>query len=102
MTDDVVATYYTNLLRNYFRLAPEHQAVCHYTTGTALVSILDSGVLRLTNVRFMNDPQELKHPVEILRDLIRRAMFGVVRRATPAIDHMRDHVIPKLEERSTR
>ena len=102
MTADVVETYYTHLLGNFFRLAPEHRSVCHYTNGIALLAILDSGVLRLTNVRFMNDPQELNHSVEILRDLIRRATFGLVQRATPAIDHVRDHVIPKLQERSTR
>jgi hypothetical protein len=102
MTADIAAAYYTHLLANYFRLSPEHRAVCHYTSGSALMSILKSGVLRLTNVRFMNDPQELKHPVEILQDIVRRARFGVVQRSTPAIEHMRDHVIPKLEERSTR
>ena len=98
----IVADYHEALLRDYFRLGPQQEAVCHYTTGAALASIIESGVLWLTNVRFMNDPAELRHPVEMLRDFVRRAKFGVVMRDTPAIDHLGNHVIPKLEERSTR
>ena len=105
MQDDgarIGAAYRETLLRDYFRLSPEQDAVCHYTTGAALASIVESGVLWLTNVRFMNDPAELTHVIEMLRGFVRAAEFGIVTRDTPGIDHLRDHVIRKLEERSTR
>jgi hypothetical protein len=94
--------YYSHVLSTVFRLEDPHPIALHYTSGDSLISILDSEVFRLTNVRFMNDPTELKHSLDLLSDAIRPLRSGLLLRETAALEHIRDHVIPKLEERSSR
>lgn len=42
----------------------------HYTSLTGLIGIVDSGHLRASDVRFMNDSTELRHTLELLREHI--------------------------------
>jgi hypothetical protein len=64
--------------------------------------ILETGIFRLTNVRFMNDPRELKHSVDILKQKIGTQPSRILTRTAGAVDHLNEHVIPKMEERSKR
>ena len=50
----------------------------------------------------MNDPEELRHSVDLLNSMLLSQNAGAPSRIAPALDHLREHVIPKLEERSNR
>ncbi len=94
--------YYAHVLQNYFHLSNTHPIGFHYTSGDSIVSILESEIFRLTNVRYMNDATELKHSVELLLDVVRPLENRILIRETAALEHLKEHVIPKLEERGSR
>jgi hypothetical protein len=98
----IVDTYYAHMSANIFRLNDPHPMGFHYTSGESVAAILDSRCFRLTNVRFMNDPMELKHSLDLLSDAVRPLRAGILIRETAALEHLRDHVVPKIEERSSR
>ncbi len=46
--------------------------IYHYTTMDGLKGILESGVLWLTNIKYLNDTTELHHGYEILNSLLKK------------------------------
>lgn len=76
--------------------------VYHYTTSQALLSILNKKSIWFTNVRFMNDTAELKYPIELLKNTIDSFSYGDDQQRSDVEKYFHEHVIPKVEERSTR
>jgi hypothetical protein len=48
----------------------------HYTDGTGLLGILDSGTIRLTDVFGLNDPSEIRHGIEHASKLFTKLTTG--------------------------
>lgn len=98
----IVSSYYRHVTKTAFRLDDPRPTGYHYTNEAAASAILQSGVFRCTNVAYMNDPAELEHSIQLMQDAIQKDRVGMLVRETPAFDHLREHVIPKLRERSSR
>lgn len=56
--------------KKYFELPDDDPVVYHYTSASALISILRSSSLYASNVLFMNDPGELEHSVDMAWSVI--------------------------------
>jgi hypothetical protein len=56
----------------------------------------------MTNVLFMNDPLELKHPMELLHQFVRLSRFGFLPWNTASIEILQNNILPKMKERATR
>lgn len=68
MIDDIIQRLYAETIRD---------TLYHYTTLQGLLGIVDSGVLRASDIRYMNDSTELRHTLELLEQHItRRIMAG--------------------------
>ncbi len=99
---EVRNAYLRHVTEHYFRLDGPRLLGYHYTSGNATTAILESDSFQLTNVRYMNDPEELRHSVDLLNDMLLLQNTDGPLRIAPALDHVREHVIPKLEERSKK
>jgi len=49
---------------------PPADTLYHYTSLAGMLGIVDSGVLRASDIRYMNDSTELRHTLELLRQHI--------------------------------
>lgn len=57
---------------------PPAETLYHYTTLSGLLGIVGSGVLRASDIRYMNDSAELRHTLDLLNSHItRRIVAGV-------------------------
>ena len=59
-----------NITQQLFADVPE-DTLYHYTSFSGLLGIVGSGVLRSSDIRYMNDAAELRHTLELLRSHIR-------------------------------
>jgi hypothetical protein len=61
---------------NPFEVMPEvlcsipEKSLCHYTSATGLIGILESKQLYATDVRFLNDSQELLYAVDLAKQYL--------------------------------
>lgn len=64
-----------DILRRLYSTVPT-DTLYHYTSLSGLLGIVDSGHLRASDVRYMNDSTELRHTLELLRDHITRRVIA--------------------------
>ena len=63
------ADFLMQLVRELKSLDVDQQEVIwHYTTGTALLSIIETGKLYATQVSCLNDSTEIRYATKVLRD----------------------------------
>ena len=65
MIDDIIQRLYADHTRD---------TLYHYTNLQGLQGIVDSGVLRASDVRYMNDSTELRHTLELMQQHISRRL----------------------------
>jgi hypothetical protein len=64
-----------NLTQRLFSEQPT-DTLYHYTSLSGVLGIVDSGQLRASDIRFMNDSAELRHTLDLLRDQVTRRIIG--------------------------
>lgn len=67
MIDDIIHRLYAN---------QPSDTLYHYTTLNGLLGIVDSGHLRASDVRYMNDSTELRHTLDLMREHITRRVIA--------------------------
>lgn len=55
---------------------PPRDTLYHYTSLPGMLGIVGSGILRASDIRYMNDSAELKHTLDLLRDHITARIMG--------------------------
>lgn len=66
-----------NITRSLYTQAPS-ETLYHYTSLAGYLGIVDSGDLRASDIRYMNDSTELRHTLDLLSRLVtRRILAGV-------------------------
>ncbi|MFV8816448.1 DUF2971 domain-containing protein [Haliea sp. E17] len=55
---------------------PPRETLYHYTSLSGLLGIVDSGVLRASDIRYMNDSAELRHTLDLLQSHVSRRIFA--------------------------
>ncbi len=66
------------------------ETLYHYTTVTGLKGIIESESVWFTDFRHMNDPSEIKHGIELCRDVIRLRKPGKDGRVALFLDCLAD------------
>jgi len=57
---------------------PPRETLYHYTSLAGMMGIIGSGILRASDIRYMNDSAELRHTLDLLnRQVTRRILSGV-------------------------
>jgi hypothetical protein len=64
-----------NLTQRLFSEQPT-ETLYHYTSLSGVLGIVDSGQLRASDIRFMNDSAELRHTLDLLRDQVTRRIVA--------------------------
>jgi hypothetical protein len=75
----------TSHLRRYFR---GNLKICHYTSLEGAIGIISTGDLWLTNSRYSNDDEELKHGHRLV-DAVREELENEARRNAPRLEWLR-------------
>ena len=69
---EISATDITNLFNNLDANMQTIKTVYHYTTKNAFYNIISDGSLRLSNIRRMNDPLEIKFGISVINHYLQQ------------------------------
>jgi hypothetical protein len=65
-----------NTITKRLFVSPPNDTLYHYTSLAGMMGIIDSGVLRASDIRYMNDSAELRHTLDLLVDQVTRRLVA--------------------------
>jgi len=87
-----------DVINRLVRKPPHPEVLYHYTLPEAALAIIERGVLRASNVRFMNDPSEIRYASEVVAGVVREFQPGLSETASRLLGHVANIVERTIEK----